>query len=124
MLKHIAAISAALAELVATTDEGSSKPPRRRSAASVAAEAASAQSATKATCKRPRAPTKSEDTPVGTALEEGDGDWMVHAAQWGACLAEVVVWYYDLKTAADGDLDEEELYLARTEELDLPPSPP
>ena len=33
----------------------------------------------------------------------------------------VVVWYYDVDMAADGDLDEEEMNLARTEGLDLAP---
>ena len=33
----------------------------------------------------------------------------------------VVVWYYDVDMAADEDLDEEEMDLARTEGPDLPP---
>ena len=33
----------------------------------------------------------------------------------------MVVWYYDVDMAADGDLDEEEMNLARTEGLDLAP---
>ena len=40
---------------------------------------------------------------------------------WDADEEEVVVWYYDVEMAADGDLSEDEMDLARTEGLDLRP---
>jgi len=53
-LKHLAAISAALAELVANTDEGAFKAPRRRRAtAGAPAAAAAPQSAGKGLGSRP-----------------------------------------------------------------------
>ena len=53
-------------------------------------------------------------------FEEGGVDWKVHAVVWDAD-EEVVVWYYDVEMAADGDLSEDEMDLARTEGLDLGP---
>jgi hypothetical protein len=124
-LKHLAAISTALAELIAVTNEGSFKAPRRRratapSAASAAAAAAAAAPPT-AAGKRPRAPAHDEAALVGVAFEEDGVDWMVLAVEWDTDLEEVVVWYYDVDMAADEDLDEEEMNLARTEGLDLAP---
>ena len=55
------------------------------------------------------------------AFEEDGVDWKVLTAEWDTELEEVVVWYYDVDMAADGDLDEEEMNLARTEGLDLAP---
>ena len=55
------------------------------------------------------------------AFEEDGVDWKVLTVEWDANLEEVVVWYYDVDMAADGDLDEEEMNLARTEGLDLAP---
>lgn len=60
-------------------------------------------------------------TLVGVAFEEDGVDWMVLAVEWDTDLEEVVVWYYDVDMAADEDLDEEEMNLARTEGLDLAP---
>ena len=55
------------------------------------------------------------------AFEEGGVDWKVLTVEWDTDLEAVVVWYYDVDMAADEDLDEEEMDLARTEGLDLAP---
>ena len=54
-------------------------------------------------------------------FEEDGVDWKVLAVVWDADEEEVVVWYYDVEMAADGDLSEGEMDLARTEGLDLGP---
>ena len=55
------------------------------------------------------------------AFEEDGVDWKALTVEWDTNLEEVVVWYCDVDMAADGDLDEEEMDLARTEGPDLPP---
>ena len=57
----------------------------------------------------------------GEVFEENGVDWKVLAVVWDADEEEVVVWYYDVEMAADGDLSEDEMDLARTEGLDLGP---
>ena len=54
----------------------------------------------------------------GEVFEENGVDWKVLAVVWDADEEEVVVWYYDVEMAADGDLSEDEMDLARTELLD------
>ena len=123
-MKHLAAISTAFAELIAVTKESSFKAPRRRraTAPSAAPSAASAEAAPPtAAGKRPRAPAHDEEALVGVAFEEGGVDWKALTAEWDTDLEEVAVWYCDVDMAADGDLDEEEMDLARTEGLDLAP---
>ena len=110
-LKHLAAISTALAELIAVTNEGSFKAPRRRratapSAASAAAAAAAAPPT--AAGKRPRAPAHDEAALVGVAFEEDGVDWMVLAVEWDTDLEEVVVWsttstWRPMKTCTRGE---------------------
>ena len=51
-------------------------------------------------------------------FEQDGADWKVLAVVWDANEEELVVWYYDVKMAADGDLSEDEMDLARTELLD------
>ena len=119
-MKHLATISTAFGELVAVTKEGSFKAPRRRRATAPSAASAEAAPPT-AAGKRPRAPAHDEEALVGVAFEEGGVDWKALTAEWDTELEEVVVWYYDVDMAADGDLDEEEMNLARTEGLDLAP---
>jgi hypothetical protein len=119
-MKHLAAISTAFAELIAVTKESSFKAPRRRRATAPSAASAEAAPPT-AAGKRPRAPAHDEEALVGVAFEEDGVDWKVLTVEWDANLEEVVVWYYDVDMAADGDLDEEEMNLSRTEGLDLAP---
>jgi hypothetical protein len=119
-LKHFAAISLALEELVATTDEGVFKALRRRRAAARAAAAeAAAAAAPKSAGKRPRQPTRLQQALVGTAFEEGGVDWIALAVEWGTDLEKIVVRYYGADMAAGEDLTEEEMNLGRNEGLDL-----
>jgi hypothetical protein len=77
-LKHLEATSSALAELVANTDEGAFKAPRRRQAtAGVPAAAAAAAATPKSAGKRPRQLARPQEALVGTGFEEGGADWMV-----------------------------------------------
>jgi hypothetical protein len=41
--------------------------------------------------------------------------------EWGTDLEEVAVWYYDVDMEANENLKEVEMYLGRTEGLDLAP---
>jgi hypothetical protein len=41
------------------------------------------------------------------AFEEDGMDWMTLVLVWGTGLKEVVVWHYDVDTAADKNLTEE-----------------
>lgn len=84
------------------------------------AEVATPKAKAKGT-KRPRGPTAAQAALEGEVFEEDGVDWKVLAVVWDADEEEVVVWYYDVEMAADGDLSEDEMDLARTEGLDLGP---
>ena len=120
-MKHLEAISAALVALVEITAEGAFKAPRRRTVLPKSpAEVATPKAKAKGT-KRPRGPTAAQAALEGEVFEEDGVDWKVLAVVWDADEEEVVVWYYDVEMAADGDLSEDEMDLARTEGLDLGP---
>ena len=120
-MKHLEAISAALVALVEITAEGAFKAPRRRTVLPKSpAEVAAPKAKAKGT-KRPRGPTAAQAALEGEVFEEDGVDWKVLAVVWDADEEEVVVWYYDVEMAADGDLSEDEMDLARTEGLDLGP---
>ena len=128
-MKHLVAISAALVALVEITAEGAFKAPRRRavlpkSPATPRAVApktkARAPTAPKAP-KRPREPTPAQAALEGEEFEEGSIDWKVLAVVWDADAEEVVVWYYDVVMAEEGEFSEDDMDLARTEGLDLAP---
>ena len=75
-MKHLAAISAALVEVVAVTVDGAFKAPRRFVALAAAATPR-AQAPTKPTPKapkRPRAPTPGQTALEGVEFEEGGVD--------------------------------------------------
>ena len=108
-MKHIVAISDALSEIVENTVEGAFHAPRRLSP-----RAPSALSA-------PRNPTAALASIVGEDFEEEGVDWRVLAVEWDAGLEAVVVWYYDVDMAADANLTEDDMHLARTEGVDLDP---
>jgi len=57
----------------------------------------------------------------GRGFEEDGVGWKALAVVWDADEEGVVVWYYDVEMAADGDLSEDEMDLARTEGLNLGP---
>jgi len=108
-MKHIAAISDALSEIVESTVEGAFHAPRRLSP-----RASSAPSA-------PRNPTAAQASIAGEDFEEGGVDWRVLTVEWDAGLEAVVAWYYDADMAADANLTEDDMHLARTEGVDLDP---
>ena len=121
--RHLVAVSAALVELAAITAEGAftAPPRRRRAAASSSSSSTAAVTAPKRPPKRARSPTSAQAALVGEAFEEDGADWKVLAVAMDPDLEEVVVWYYDVAMAADGELTEEEMNLARTGGLDLAP---
>jgi len=54
-------------------------------------------------------------------FEEDGVNWKVLTVVWDANEEEVVVWYYDVDMAEEGQFSEGDLDLARTEGLDLAP---
>jgi hypothetical protein len=58
---------------------------------------------------------------VGVEFEEPLISWKVVGMDWSAGLGQVVVWYYGVAMAADFELDEDEIYLARKTGIDLAP---
>jgi hypothetical protein len=56
---------------------------------------------------------------VGIQFEETLISWKVVGVDWSAELEQVVVWYYDVAMAADLELDEDEMNLARKTRIDL-----
>ena len=122
-MKHLAAISAALVEVVTVTVDGAFKAPRRRAALAAAAtpRAQAPMEPTPKAPKRPRAPTPGQAAFEGVEFEEDGVDWKVLAVAWDGELEEVVVWYYDVEMAEEGQLSEDDMHLARTQGLDLAP---
>ena len=108
-MKHIVAISDALSEIVENTVEGGMNAPRRLSP-----RASSAPSA-------PWNPTAAQSSIVGEDFEEDGVDWRVLTVELDAGLEAVVVWYYNVDMAADANLTEGGMLLARTEGVDLDP---
>ena len=124
-MAHLAAISAALVDMVELMAEGYVFNAPRRRAAAARASTAKAPKALKAPtgpkAKRAREPTPAQAALEGQEFEEDGVDWKVLAVVWDATAEEVVVWYYDVGMAAEGDLTEDDLDLARTEGFDLGP---
>jgi len=96
-MKHLAAISAALVEVVAVTADGTFKAPRYRAALAAAAtpRTQAPREPTLKTPKRPRAPTLGQAALEGVEFEEDGVDWKVLAVAWDGELEEVAVWYYN-----------------------------
>ena len=69
----------------------------------------------------PRNPTAAQARVVGEDFEEDGADWRVLTVEWDAGLGALVVWYYDADMAADANLTEDDMHLARTEGVDLGP---
>ena len=124
-MAHLAAISAALVGIVELMAEGYVFNAPRRRAAAARASTAKAPKALKAPtgpkAKRAREPTPAQAALEGQEFEEDGVDWKVLAVVWDATAEEVVVWYYDVGMAAEGELTEDDLDLARTEGFDLGP---
>jgi len=120
-MKHLEAISAALVALVEITAEGAFKAPRRRTALPKSPDEVATPKAKAKGTMRPRDPTAAQAALEGEVFEEDGVDWKVLAVVWDADEEGVVVWYYDVEMAADGDLSEDEMGLSRTEGLDLGP---
>ena len=122
-MAHLAAISAALVDMVELMAEGCVFNAPRRRAAAARASTAKAPKALKAPtgpkAKRAREPTPAQAALEGQEFEEDGVDWKVLAVVWDATAEEVVVWYYDVGMAAEGELTEDDLDLARTEGFDL-----
>ena len=108
-MKQVVAISDALSEIAESTAEGAFHAPRRLSP-----RASSTPSA-------PRNPTAAQARTAGEDFEEDGADWRVLTVEWDAGLGALVVWYYDADMAADANLTEDDMNLARTEELDFGP---
>jgi len=108
-MKHIVAISDALSEIVESTVEGAFHAPRLLSP-----RAPSAPSA-------PRNPTAAQASTAGEDFEEDGVDWRVLTVEWDAGLEAVMVWYYNADMAADANLTEDDMHLARTEGANLDP---
>ena len=90
-------------------------PPPRRGCSGVNGQGPKALKApTGPKAKRAREATPAQAALEGQEFEEDGVDWKVLAVVWDATAEEVVVWYYDVGMAAEGDLD-----LARTEGFDL-----
>jgi hypothetical protein len=115
-VQHMVMISDAITQLMRLTSAGSfkavrSKVPRRRSArAPVAPKAPRARSANAAALAL-----------VGAEFEDELISWKVVGVDWSAELEQVVVWYYDVAMAADLEIDENEMTLARKTGVDLAP---
>jgi len=126
-MKHLVAISAALVALVEITAEGAFTAPRSRAVvpkAQATPRAVAPKTKAKAKDKgpkRPRDPTPAQAALEGEEFEEDGIDWKVLAVVWDADAEEVVVWYYDVDMAEEGQFSEVDLDLARTEGLDLAP---
>jgi hypothetical protein len=58
---------------------------------------------------------------VGVEFEDPLISWKVVGIDWSAGLGQVVVWYYGVAMAADFELDEDEINLARKTGIDLAP---
>ena len=103
-MKHLAAISAALVEVVTVTVDGAFKAPRRRAALATAAtpRAQAPREPTPKAPKRPRAPTPGQAALEGVEFEEDGADWKVLAVAWDGELEEMAVWYYDAEMAEEG----------------------
>jgi len=108
-MKQVVAISDALSEIAESTAEGAFHAPRRLSP-----RASSTPSA-------PRNPTAAQARTAGEDFEEDGADWRVLTVEWDAGLEALVVWYYDADMAADANLTEDDMHLARTEGVDLDP---
>ena len=114
-MQHMCRISDAITQLMHLTSEGSfkaarSKVPRRSARAPAAPSVPRARSANAATLAL-----------VGAEFEESLISWKVVGVDWSEELDEVVVWYYDVAMAADLELDEDEMNLARKTGVDLAP---
>jgi hypothetical protein len=114
-MQHKFRISDAITQLMHLTSEGSfkaaqSKVPRRPTRAPAAPSVPRAGSANAATLAL-----------VGVEFEEPLFSWKVVGVGWSEKLDQVVVWYYDVAMAADLELDENEMNLARKTGVDLAP---
>jgi hypothetical protein len=58
---------------------------------------------------------------VGAEFEEPLISWKVMGVDWSEELDQMVAWYYDVAMAADLELDEGEMNLARKTGVDLAP---
>jgi hypothetical protein len=114
-MHHMGRVSDAITQLMHLTSEGSfkaarSKVPRRSARAPAAPSVPRARSANAASLAL-----------VGAEFEESLISWKVVGVDWSEELDEVVVWYYDVAMAADLELDEDEMNLARKTGVDLAP---
>jgi hypothetical protein len=114
-MQHMSRISDAITQLMHLASEGPFKAARskvlRRSARAPAAPSAPrARSANAATLAL-----------VGAEFEESLISWKVAGVGWSEELGQVVAWYYDVAMAADLELDEGEMNLARKTGVDLAP---
>jgi hypothetical protein len=112
-MQRMGRTSDAITQLMHLTSAGSfkaarSKVPRRSARAPAAPSVPRARSANAATFAL-----------VGIQFEETLISWKVVGVDWSAELEQVVVWYYDVAMAADLELDEDEMNLARKTRIDL-----
>jgi hypothetical protein len=106
-MQHMGSISNAITQLIHLAPAGSfktarSKVPRRSARAPAAPSVPRARSANAATLAF-----------VGFEFEEPLISWKAVGVNWSGELGQVVVWYYDAAMAADLELDEGEIDLAR-----------